>query len=251
MVELLDKHRDTIASGLTRALAAPHGLPLLAPRQGGLFTSTAAGKQAAQAALEAGLLVTLRDETKGKTTTPICILSDRGLEFLRSQTNPRELVPQLAKAVEARGPELARLQHEVEQLRLSFENLRKFLPTLLFGPTPTRPPAEVERNGSQPQPPSGPPRCTYPPDLDHALLEHLDRWQQQHAGDDCPLPELWRRAQQFDPNGTVGRFHDVIRRWHTTGQVHLHPWTGPLHELPEPGIAVLVGHAIIYYVSKR
>lgn len=250
MAELLEKNRDTIAAGLTRALSAPQGLPLLAPRRSGLFTNTATGKQAAQAALEAGLLVQLRTVTKGKTTTPICILSDRGLDFLRGLAPPRELIPHLTKAVEASGPELARLQHEVEQLRLAFENLRNWLPTLLSGPTPSRPPAEVERNGSH-LPAATPPRCSSPPDLDLVLLEHLDRWQQHHAGDDCPLPELWRRAQQFDPDGTLGRFHDVIRRWHTSGLVHLHPWTGPLHELPEPGIALLVGHAIIYYVSRR
>jgi hypothetical protein len=31
----------------------------------------------------------------------------------------------------------------------------------------------------------------------------------------------------------------------------LHPWAGPIYEIPEPELAMLVGHAIAYYVSLR
>ncbi len=38
---------------------------------------------------------------------------------------------------------------------------------------------------------------------------------------------------------------------HQAGRIYVHPWTGPLHELPEPAYALLVGHEIAYYASLR
>ena len=86
------------------------------------------------------------------------------------------------------------------------------------------------------------------------LLEALDclkAWHVTHASGDCPLPELFRRARAASPSLTIGAFHDGLRRLHQQQQIYLHPWTGPLYELPEPALALLVGHEIAYYASSR
>ena len=31
----------------------------------------------------------------------------------------------------------------------------------------------------------------------------------------------------------------------------VHPWTGPMYEMPEPSFALLVGHEVAYYASYR
>ena len=81
------------------------------------------------------------------------------------------------------------------------------------------------------------------------LLEALDRWQRGNALGDCPLPVLYRSIKAESPWMTIGRFHDSLRGLHENRRVHLHPWTGPLHELPEPTYALLVGHEVAYYAS--
>ena len=43
----------------------------------------------------------------------------------------------------------------------------------------------------------------------------------------------------------------VAKGLHETSQVYLHPWTGPLYDIPEPPYALLVGHEVAYYASVR
>ena len=38
---------------------------------------------------------------------------------------------------------------------------------------------------------------------------------------------------------------------HDLGKIYLHPWTGPLYDIPEPPYALLIGHEIAYYASIR
>ena len=68
---------------------------------------------------------------------------------------------------------------------------------------------------------------------------------------DCPLAELFRSLSTLEPAPTVGLFHDALRRLHADARIYLHPWTGPLYALPEPAVALLVGHEIAYYASLR
>jgi hypothetical protein len=84
-----------------------------------------------------------------------------------------------------------------------------------------------------------------------ALLAHLDHWQTARRPGDCPLPELWRCCQQEKSALTIGQFHDGLRRLHEAGKIYLHPWTGPLYEIPEPACALLIGHEIAFYASLR
>jgi hypothetical protein len=84
-----------------------------------------------------------------------------------------------------------------------------------------------------------------------ALWKHLETWHAAGVLEDCPLPELYRSARQAYPTLTIGQFHDSLRQLHERAQIYLHPWTGPLYEIPEPALALLVGHEIAYYASTR
>jgi hypothetical protein len=83
------------------------------------------------------------------------------------------------------------------------------------------------------------------------ILSYLARWKASGALEDCPIPELYRQAVQFAHVLSVGQFHDGLRSLHEQEQIYLHPWTGPLYDLPEPQFALLVGHEVAYYVSLR
>jgi hypothetical protein len=82
-------------------------------------------------------------------------------------------------------------------------------------------------------------------------VAYLRAWQAGHASGDCPLPDLFLRTQRNLPTLTIGQFHDGLRRLYEQQQIYLHPWTGPLYEIPEPACAMLVGHEIAYYASGR
>ena len=88
-------------------------------------------------------------------------------------------------------------------------------------------------------------------DRHRAIQEHLLAWHDSGALGDCPLPELFRRLRGSFPALTIGQFHDRLRLMHQGERIHLHPWTGPLHEMPEPACAILIGHEIAYYASLR
>jgi hypothetical protein len=176
---LADKSDQLILEALTRAAAAPDGLPLYGSKAApGLFAATALAKQAASACKERGYVRALRTESKGRTRREICAITEKGLDYLLSRLSPGT-------------------------------------------------------NGSD--------------TWIKAVLSLLHA--RSSALEDSALPELYRAAQSCQPTLTIGQFHDGLRTLHARGQVRLHPWTGPLYELPEPSLALLVGHEIAYYAS--
>src|SRR6185295_15870431 len=72
-----------ILAALQRAAREPNGLALVASRSApGLFSASAAGKNAAQRSKSDGLFHVVRIERKGRTAQEICALSQRGLQQL-------------------------------------------------------------------------------------------------------------------------------------------------------------------------
>jgi hypothetical protein len=183
---LADKSQSLVLDALARAAAEPRGLPLLGTKAAaGLFAKNAAGKKAAQHTKNEGLVRVLREETKGKSTQEICILTEKGLGLLLAQANPGPALDAFVCALEA------------------------------------------------------------------VLVRYLARRQESGALDDCSLPELYRHLRAHASGLTMGQFHDLLVRLLESGTIYLHPWTGPLYELPEPACALLVGHEVAYYASLR
>jgi hypothetical protein len=263
-----DKSTRMILAALSRAAAAPEGAPLFAVRGGpGLFPAAPAGRQAAQRCKEEGWLRVLPAENdvpaplpstagdtavlvrkKPKTTTEICLLTDKGLAWLLSQTSPREVLEDFIRALEARQAQAVDLLAGVRRMQAGFDALKAGAETVLArmtrpndGPAPAEGLLERFQRFHQGQ----------PADARTILLARLREWQASGASEDCPLPDLFQRSQLDSPGLTIGAFHDELRRLHDAALVYLHPWTGPLHALPEPSFALLVGHEIAYYASLK
>lgn len=224
---MADKLTQQIVDALSRAAADPAGVPLVASKaEPGLFPAVPAGKAAAQKAVADGILKPT--DARGKLYT----LTDAGWTFLLAAANPKQVIEDFVRVLEARQGEVNDLLTVVRRMADSLVGLREAVARVLPKVTTSRVAAE----------PTSPP----PADLADTLLGRLTDWAAT-AGEDCPLPDLYRRAGAT----SVGAFHDALRTLHDRGAVYLHPWTGPLYALPEPAFALLVGHGVAYYASIR
>jgi hypothetical protein len=231
---LADKSTQLVLEALGRAAAEPDGVPLLGNKPA-LFPPSPLARQAARRCLDDNFLRVVRTETRGKTDQQYCAVTEKGLAFLLQQAQPRQVLEDLLRAVEARQRQLDDLlgvarktQADLEELKAATERVLQHL-------------SHVPANGTS--------ASNGHADWTPAAIACLKRWHESAAGD-CPLPELYRQLQLTSPTLSLGSFHDGLRRLHEQGQIYLHPWTGPLYDLPEPSVALLVGHEIAYYASK-
>lgn len=243
---MADKSSTLILEALKKALAEPAGLPLHGTKRlAGLFTASASAKHAAQICLEGGYLRILHRESKGKTAQEFCGLTEKGLAYVLSEASPKQVLEELVHTLQARQTLVAELVTAARQWQTGLDALQaaveKVLQQIQTSPAAVPPAVAVgaarSLNGSQ--------------TLTADLLACLSQWQATGAPGDCPLPELYRRVTSMARSLTIGHFHDNLRQLHEQGKIYLHPWTGPLYELPEPAYALLVGHEIAYYASTR
>jgi hypothetical protein len=277
-----DKLTQQITEALSKAAAAPDGLPLLAGKTDpGLFPPAAA-KPAVQKAQADGLVRVVRTETRGKTTRELYGLTEKGWEFLLAAVNPKQVLEDFVRVLEARRGEVGELLATARQMADSLQGLKeavtRVLPQVaaariqqpnppapfpgreggeLLLPSPSRGGAgggvhHVNGTAVLEAPVAAPPKADPVAELAAAVLARLSDWAASaNAGEDCPLPELFRSLTTREPQPTIGEFHDCLRKLHADGSVYLHPWTGPLYALPEPAYALLVGHGVAYYASLR
>jgi hypothetical protein len=202
-----------------------------------LFAPSAAGRSAAQRCKEAGYLHILRTEKRGRATREICAITNKGLAYLLRETSPRRILEEFLGALEARQQQAAELVAVARQMQTTLDALRATAEMILQqAPQPTVI-GPVSSNGA------------FAASSD--LLVLLQRWQGSGASEDCALPDLYRQARERTASLTIGHFHDALRSLHEKQQIYLHPWTGPLYAVPEPSYALLVGHEVAYYASKR
>ena len=274
---MADKSSQLILTALTRAAASAAGVPLHGSKAvPGLFPSNAAGKQAAQRCQEEGYLCLIAaddsaapDNGAGGTATlvkkkaaghPLCTVTDKGLTYLLGQVSPRQVLEDFVRAVEAREQQADDLLACAHQMRQSIESLKVNVEKVLQNIY--RPDAAAERGvGNLKALFSGFLQETTPAPseeksksavaLHDAVLAELARWHKAGATEDCPLPHLYRQLPARTPSYSIGQFHDALRHLHDLGKIYLHPWTGPLYDIPEPPYALLIGHEIAYYASIR
>jgi hypothetical protein len=236
---MADRSTQLLLDGLSRAAADPSGLPLHAGKDAaGLFAATAAGKQAAQRGKDEGLLRVVRTQTRGKTAVEFCTITEKGLAYLLGQVSPRQVLEDFLRALETRHAQAGELIAVARQMQAGLDALRGTAEHVL---------QQLDRPAPLPVPHTTNGSLTWLA----AVLSHLAQRQAAGAAQDCPLPELYQQARQVSPQLTIGHFHDGLRQLHAQGQIYLHPWTGPLHDLPEPACALLVGHEIAYYASLK
>jgi DNA-binding PadR family transcriptional regulator len=234
----MEKAAPLVLEALSRAVADPGGLPLYTAKQApGLFAASAASRLAAQRCKDDGLLHVVRTETKGKTAQEICAITEKGLAYLLSQSSPRPVLEGFLRAIETRGAEFQQLHQTAQQLQASLDALRAVAEKLSEHLQKPSANSHAGTNGAE----------VWLIDV----LSFLTERQRGGAIEDCPLPDLYRKAQESSPSLTIGRFHDGLRKLHQQEQIYLHPWTGPLYDVPDPALALLVGHEIAYYASRR
>jgi hypothetical protein len=244
-----DKSQQLVLTALSRAAAAA-GTPLHGGKAApGLFPATAAGKQAAQRCREEGYLHPLGQA--GARAAERWAITDKGLAYLLAQVSPRPVLEDLVRSLEARQGQVEELLALARRAQADLETMKAAAAKVLAHVSGAEPTAGYSHNlnalyqsfrgGANGE------RDALP----RAVLGELSRWAPAGAPEDCPLPELYRRLQAQSPGLTLGAFHDALRQLHDGGQAHLHPWTGPLYDIPEPAYALLVGHVVAYYASKK
>jgi hypothetical protein len=237
---LASKSTRLMLDALARAVAEPAGVPLFGVKSApGLFPPTATARQVAQRCKEEGLLRVLALETHGKQPREICAITEKGRDWLLSQASPRQVLEDFVRVMEERQRQIAELHAVTRGLAASMESMQATVKQIL--------PATAETHHNGPKSASaGAAGSDWTPEV----LPILEHWHATSAGD-CPLPELYRKLKTVQSGLTIGHFHDGLRQLHDQHQVYLHPWTGPLYELPEPPFAVLIGHFVAYYASLR
>ncbi|MBX9679070.1 MAG: hypothetical protein K2X38_09930 [Gemmataceae bacterium] len=230
---------NSILDALRLGIAEGRELPLFAAKGGvGLFMANAAGKQAAQEAREQNLVRIARTETRGKTAVELAIPTREGVAWWLERNSPRPIVETLLAAIKTSETRCTELTAEAKSIQAQVQSLNETAHHLLQrfpeGKVPDLLPWDRLQD-----------------DVPNRIVERLKQWHDSGKLGDCPLPDLHRMLTTASANLTIGQFHDALRTLHDRRAVWLHPWTGPLYELPEPPLSLLVGHEVAYYASLR
>jgi hypothetical protein len=260
-----DKLTPLILDALARAATTPDGTPLFASKSSaGLFPAVAAAKPAAHKCLQEGLIRMVRTDGQGKQLREFYAGTPTGLKFLVEQSSPKQVLDDFVRLLEERRDEVADLLATAERMAAGIDGMKAAVAAVLA--TLHASPAVSERglgegsvNGC-PRPPhhqplsfkGGEPTPVTTAELCERIHTRLRDWSASPGvARDCPLVELFASLTTLDPAPSVGQFHDALRQLHADARIYLHPWTGPLYALPEPAVALLVGHEIAYYASLR
>jgi len=243
-----DKSSELLVVALGKAAVEPGGLPLHGGRLTGLFTNSATAKKAAEFCKSEGYLQVLRTEPRGRGVREICAITEKGLAYLLHQVSPKHVLWDLVRALHSQQSQVSELLTNVRQLQANIDSFKTLVDkSLQAGDRNGCLRLGHISNGQSLEPPGakGKP-AEHKADLRESILSHLDQWQESG---DCPLPELYRHSNH--DRFTIGQFHDELRQLQEEEQIYLHPWTGPLSEIQEPALALLAGHGIAYYASRR
>jgi hypothetical protein len=247
---MADKATALILDALTKAMAEPAGVPLHGNKKlPGLFTASTSAKQAARRCLEEGYLHVVHREPRGSSVRDFCALTEKGMAYVLGEVSPKRVLEELVHTLQGRQVQVDELVGMLRQWQAGLDGLQATVKKVLQQlqqPDRAGVPGAVSMNGR-----TSLTSIQRPEDLTRDLLACLSQWQPSGAVADCPLPEFYRRAQPNSPTLTIGQFHDGLRRLHEIEKIYLHPWSGPLYEIPEPPYALLVGHEVAYYASVR
>jgi hypothetical protein len=243
---LSDKSSEIITAALRRAAVEPAGLPLHGGRPQSLFAGSVSGKKAAQLCKSEGYLQIVRTESRGRSLREICAITEKGLAYLLSQVSPKQVLEELVRALHSQQAQVGELLATVRGWQANIDACKRLVGKVLHEGSESA--YAMGRTNGKAQF-SDSPQSHAPFSMRESILSHLHQWRESGVAGDCPLPELFRVVHQ--DSLTIGQFHDELRALQEQEQIYLHPWSGPLPEIPEPALALLAGHGIAYYASIR
>lgn len=203
-----------IREGLAKAALNPEGFPLQSHRTtNGLFAATKEGREAQETCLKSGWLEMSEDSSEAR-------LTPSGWNHLASDPRLDLVFSELLRQIDSWRDQDRLLVQRVREHLFRLDHLRETV-NLLTQPRMASPQLPIES---------------------HLL-------QLSKPGVDVPLPVLFESILKEFPKVTIGNFHDSIRLLKNMGRIHLHAWTGSLHDIPFPETALMAGHDIAYYAS--
>src|SRR4029078_13074410 len=113
-----------------------------------LFSNNSAAKPAAQKCLADGLVHSIGTDSKGKTPRQLDALTDPGWEFLLAQVNPKQVLEDFVRVLEARQGEVGELLDTARRMADSLQGLKDAVARVLPGVSAAR----VRRPTPQPPP---------------------------------------------------------------------------------------------------
>lgn len=211
---------------LRRLLSAPDGQRLYGnDRARGVFSSNSPGSRRLVDQLQNRGYLTVDTGEDGR---PIARLTQAGRQWVVETENPRLLLEDLARAAESQRDSLRKIESACRAQRDALE----------------RQIADVRHVLERVHLPAA--------NADHLMTPRIVEILRDHAGSDKPsaltLAELFHALRFRQPELSIGQFHDLVRFLHESGSLQLTPWTGALYQLPEPELALLIGHEVLYYV---
>jgi hypothetical protein len=118
-----DKLTQQLTDALARAAADPGGQLLFATKtEPGLFPATA--KAAAQKCVADGLIYASATDTKGRSPRELFALTEKGWEYLLAQVNPKQVLEDFVRVLEARQGEVGELLGTARRMADSLQGLK-------------------------------------------------------------------------------------------------------------------------------
>ncbi|HJZ56141.1 MAG TPA: hypothetical protein VKE74_14330 [Gemmataceae bacterium] len=202
--------------------------------------------EAALFAIRAGLLETVRTETRGKVVFEWVKATPKAVAFVHENDSPKSVLKELKQVLDASRTGVPAwmdaAKQELAAVSAKFEEqaaaMLKRLEELA---------ASVEaalRRAEAKAPAVAEPVGKVVPWAVEAL-EYLDRRATSGAGD-CPLPELFHAVRVRFPELTLPAFHDGLRRLHDVRAVRL----TPAAEMTEPEYAILADGKLMYAAGR-
>lgn len=235
----LTAEQETQLAALRRLLTTSSAKLYGSGKSPGLFPSpSVSSRRSVSEMLEQGLLEVDGDPENSKAT---CRLTSAGREWVLEQDDPRILLEDLLRATEEQTDELRDLASTLSSKRELLEQQAGAIRAVL---------ARLSPDGS-----SG--TSSLPQPVDPSLLVEAIETLIVSGAAVGPGAAPWTLQRLFTtlrerwPTLTIGQLHDGVRVLHTRGRIRLSPWTGPLYQLPEPALALLIGHEVLYYVDRR
>jgi hypothetical protein len=250
---MADKGTQLLLDVLKQALAdaGEHRL-FRAGKTEGLFPSqTAANKEAADQALRDGLLVLVRTETKGKTTTQWVKSTPKTVEFVHQHESPLQTLQELQVLLQTTKDGLPqwlddlkqRLVQQSEELTREVQKWSHRLESLHTQVSEALQKATVM------------PKRLGVNDADsewaRETLDYLGRRKSTGAEGECSLPELFTALQLSHNDMTISGFHDQLVRLQDRRTLRLLPFPGDVSTIPEPEFALPDGTQLLYYVAEE